>query len=433
MRTRLALLVAATTGIVLVVFVVPLGLIVQRFSAERATADAVSRVEALVVVVGTANRATLSAAVEQVNAMSGPPVTVFLPDGTKLGAGASVSTAVRLAGRGHSVTVATATGREVAVAVTGSTNGTAVVRTFVSDARLTAGVDRAWLILAVLGGSLLLLAVLVADRLARSMIRTFADVGAVSRLLAVGTLDARVEPSGPPEVQAMSTALNNLAGRIQELVAQEREEVADLSHRLRTPLAALRMEVDVTVPGGATPQQAQRVAERVASVERAVTALIRDARQRREPAVGHQCDAAALVREQIEFWSPLADDEARRMTVDVPAGPLLVRVRPDDFRACVDALLGNVFTHTPAGTPFSVRLERRTGGARLRVADRGPGLADADAARRGTSGAGSTGLGLDIARRTAYASGGSCRIDSSAHGVRVTLDLGAAADLSRPT
>lgn len=428
MRARLALLVAATTGIVLVVFVVPLGLIVQRFSAERATADAVSRVEGLVVVVGTANRTTLLAAVDQLNATAGTPVTVFLPDGTRLGAAAAVSTAVQLARRGHSVTVSTATGREVAVAVAGATNGTAVVRTFVSDAQLAVGVGRAWLILAVLGAALLLLAVFVADRLARSTIRSFTDVAAVSRLLAAGTLDARVEATGPPEVTAMSTALNHLAGRIQELVRQEREEVADLSHRLRTPLAALRMEVDMLEPGGVPPPTAHRVAERVAGVEHAVTNLIRNARQRREPAAGDSCDATTVVREQIEFWSPLADDEGRRMTVDVVAGPLLVRVPADDLRASVDALLGNVFTHTPAGTPFSVRLERRGSGARLRILDRGPGLADPDAARRGTSGTGSTGLGLDIARRTAYASGGSCRIDSSTHGVRVTLDLGVADD-----
>jgi signal transduction histidine kinase len=111
------------------------------------------------------------------------------------------------------------------------------------------------------------------------------------------------------------------------------------------------------------------------------------------------------------------------MTVRLAEAPLTVGIRAPDLRACVDALLGNVFTHTPAGTPFAVTLAHHNGGARLQIMDRGPGIDDVDVARRGVSGAGSTGLGLDIARRTAHASGGSFHIDSSARGVRVMLDL----------
>lgn len=423
MRTRLTLLATATTGLVLVVFVIPLGLIVQRFVADRATTEAVTGAETLVVLVGTADRAALRAAVDQLDATGTAPVTVFLPDGTRLGPPADRTVAVRLAEHGRSVTVATPTGREVALAVAGPTGGTAVVRTFVTNARLTQGVVRAWLILGLLALGLLLLAVVVADRLARTMVRSIADVAEVSRTLAAGTLEARAGPSGPPEVRAVSAALNQLAGRIQDLVHQAREEVADLSHRLRTPLTALRMEVDILATDGATAEQVQRVAARVERMEQAVTDLIQDSRHRGEPTTPEVCDAATVVREQIDFWSPLAEDEARPMTVRLAEAPLTVRIRASDLRACVDALLGNVFTHTPAGTPFAVTLAHHDGGARLQIMDRGPGINDVDLARRGVSGAGSTGLGLDIARRTAHASGGSFHIDSSARGVHVTLDL----------
>ena len=71
-----------------------------------------------------------------------------------------------------------------------------------------------------------------------------------------------------------------------------------------------------------------------------------------------------------------------------------------------DILLGNVFAHTPEGTGFAVRLSRRAGGgAWLVIADDGPGFGDADPTLRGRSSGGSTGLGLDIARRIAEASG----------------------------
>jgi signal transduction histidine kinase len=74
-----------------------------------------------------------------------------------------------------------------------------------------------------------------------------------------------------------------------------------------------------------------------------------------------------------------------------------VAVAAEDLAAAVDALLGNVFAHTPDGTGFAVTLTDR---AELTIADQGPG-APSDVVARGASGGGSTGLGLDIARRAA--------------------------------
>jgi signal transduction histidine kinase len=96
----------------------------------------------------------------------------------------------------------------------------------------------------------------------------------------------------------------------------------------------------------------------------------------------------------------------------------------------VDALLGNVFAHTADGVGFRVGLiPRPRGGAVLIVEDDGPGLADAEVLRRGESKAGSSGLGLDIARRSAEASGGWLRLGSRKEGtgLSVTMELGPAA------
>lgn len=88
------------------------------------------------------------------------------------------------------------------------------------------------------------------------------------------------------------------------------------------------------------------------------------------------------------------------MTVEMAPGPVKVGVSGEDLAACADTLLENVFAHTPEGTGFSVRVSRRVGGgAWVVVSDAGPGFEDPDAARRGRSSGGSTGLGLDIARR----------------------------------
>ena len=114
------------------------------------------------------------------------------------------------------------------------------------------------------------------------------------------------------------------------------------------------------------------------------------------------------------------------MAVEIGADWLPVGVPAQDLAACVDILLENVFSHTPEGAYFSVRLTpRANGGAWLAVADDGPGFGDGYATRRGSSGAGSTGLGLDIAKRIAEASGGSLTIGRSPRGgAAVTLALG---------
>jgi signal transduction histidine kinase len=115
--------------------------------------------------------------------------------------------------------------------------------------------------------------------------------------------------------------------------------------------------------------------------------------------------------------------------VDLALPPAAVDVRASaaDLEAALDALLGNVIAHTPEGTGFSVSLQPADGGGGILViADKGPGFADGVAVLgRGESQAGSTGLGLDIARRMAVASRGDINLGQSASGgACITLRLG---------
>ncbi|PZF81982.1 sensor histidine kinase [Jiangella anatolica] len=426
MRRRLLVLVAATTTLVLVAFLVPLALLVRDVAADRAVQAATVEAQALTSLVATADAPSLALTVEHFDATSRFDVTVFLPGGERLGAEADRTPLVELGERGSSASAEADGGREIVFAVGGPDSSAGVIRTFVPDAELRQGVARAWLALAGLGIALLLVGLLVADRLGRRLVRGATDLAAVSHRLGRGELDARADPSAPSELGVVATALNRLAGRITDLLREERETIADLSHRVRTPLTTLRMDAEA-LPAG---EQSERIVADVDAVDRAVTDVIGQARRRGTAPAGATTDAADVVRERAAFWAVLAEDTDRELTVDVAAGPLPVALARGDLEACVDALLGNVFAHTPHGTAFTVRLETREGGgARLVVADEGPGLPSGQTTgvlRRGVSGSGSSGLGLDIVRRTAEQSGGGVRLDSPAGGgLTVVVELGA--------
>jgi len=131
--------------------------------------------------------------------------------------------------------------------------------------------------------------------------------------------------------------------------------------------------------------------------------------------IGVSTDLGEITEERVAFWGALAQDQERTWSLDVQGGPCLVSVTREDAAAMIDALLGNVIAHTGEGVGFHVRVETSGGNVSLVVDDEGPGFDDGSV-RRGESGTGSTGLGLDIARRTAESTGGALTIGSSPQG-----------------
>jgi methyl-accepting chemotaxis protein len=205
-RRRIILLAVATSSLVLVSFLVPLALVLRALAADRAVSTATVQAQWMAPLAATLRAGSLRLAVDQVNAENkGTPVTVFLPDGSEVGApvrrSAEVNAAVQLAAKGRSFTSDAPGGVEVMVAVQGLPGGTAVIRTFVPEAELHRGVTRAWLLLGLVGLGLLVLSVAVADQLARSVVRPLRAVASVSDRLATGDLSARAELTGPPEVR----------------------------------------------------------------------------------------------------------------------------------------------------------------------------------------------------------------------------------------
>ncbi|HYO31501.1 MAG TPA: HAMP domain-containing sensor histidine kinase [Nocardioidaceae bacterium] len=420
MRRQLAILVAATTSLVVIAFLVPLGLLVpdlaRNTAVEAATQDA-QNVALLVGVLGEGPR--LDTTIGLFNQQSSRRTTVFLANGDTVGAAADPSPTVQEAAEGLASSTETEDGYEVLQPVA-TPEGRHVVRVLIPPEDLRTGVWRARLILAALGLGLVVVAMVAADRVARRVAKPLDALADATHQIGEGRLDVEVEAVGPPEVVELATVVNRLSRRIQALLAAERELVADLSHRLRTPITALRLDSE----GLRNPDEARRLGDDVDMLERAVDDLIREARK--PTSTDQAVDAAAIVRQRVTFWSALADDQGRTIHLDTPAVPVPVSVSGPDLAAALDALLQNALSYTPEGAAVHVRLEPRdAGGGNLTVADEGTGFDDITGIERGSSGTGSTGLGLDIARRTAVASGGQMVLDrATSGGASVRLELG---------
>lgn len=436
MRRRLLLLTGSTTALVLAALLVPLTLLTRTHAADRAIAEATARAQWVAATVGPSLAGGMRGAkvgdqmeqtLRSVNGPALPRTSLILADGTVVGSPARLTEAVRLARTGRAFTYEPPNGgRVVLVPVHGAPEGTAVVHVAVSRGQLHDGVLTSWLVLAGIGAALVLLGLVLADRLGTRIVGATRSLAATANRLSAGDLTARAEPQGPPELRLVADQLNRLAARIDELLAAERENAADLAHRLRTPVAALRLDAETL----RDPAEGERIAASVAVLEHGVDEVIRRARRplrEAEPTA----DLPAAARERAAFWLPLAEDQNRAVDIDTPAGPLAVPVSPDELTAALDALIGNVLDHTPQGTGFRVTVRTTGDMAELLVEDEGPGFPDPGdgpyLTTRGTSGAGSTGLGLDIARRTAEEAGGAFEAANSP-GAKVTLSFPTAAD-----
>jgi signal transduction histidine kinase len=270
-------------------------------------------------------------------------------------------------------------------------------------------VARAWTGIIGLGALLLALSVVIAWQLGRRISDPLRDVAATAHRLREGDLGARADVTGTAETQELASALNGLADRTAEVLATERAAVGDLSHRLRTPVTALRLDAEAV----GEEQLAQRLQSHIAVLQRTIDAIVREARRPVRTDLSPASDAAATVKGRVAFWRPLAEDQARRMDVVLPEGELLVPLAEEDVSDLVDVLVDNVFAHTPEGTALRIELGVSDGRAVLTVSDAGPGMmAPGPPPER----PGSTGLGLDIATRTARGCGGDLTVGVSPQG-----------------
>ena len=425
MRRRLVIVSLAVTSIVALAFLIPLAGLVRELARDRvltaAERDAELVAQFAAAVDDGVGFAGALAALGVGEAIKGHHVSVVLPNGTVEGAPVPPGEDLSLPKSGAAGSLPVAGGEAVYVPILSSSGEIAVVRLFVPEGELTENVTRSWLILGGLGLLLVLIAVLVADRLGRSLVKPVEELSDAAERLGDGDLSVRVEPSGPPELVEVGAEFNHLARRVTQLLQAERESAADLSHRLRTPLTAARLDAENLPPG---PDRDRLVAD-LDDLERTVDHIIREARRPvRQDAAGFT-DVVAVTENRAGFWQALADEQGRRSELIVKGrASAMVHVSETDFEAAIDALIGNVLAHTPEGTAYAVSILTSDTEARIVVEDAGSGLGAEPPIARGESGTGSTGLGLDIVQRTVLSAGGTFHTDRSPlGGARIEMAL----------
>jgi len=227
----------------------------------------------------------------------------------------------------------------------------------------------------------------------------------------------------PHEVSLLVAELNSLLARVGKALQAQQRFVADAAHELRSPLTALRLQVQTLARARDEAARQQAVGRLLGGVDRAtrlVEQLLVLARQ--DPAVPSAQEAVSLclcVQQAAADIAPLA--AARHIELDYPPqSEVRVTGDPDSLRVMVRNLLDNAVRYTPAGGRVQVDIEARAARALLTVHDSGPGIAPQERERifdrfyrvPGTSEAGS-GLGLAIIKAIAERHQATITLDAS--------------------
>lgn len=383
----------------------PLAVVVQRFYDDRAVLELQRRAAQSITEI------TLPLDPEELAQVASEPdtrgaFTVYDSSGQRVfGPGpavADVGTRLALAGRPGS----RREGGELVLAVPITDRGTertvGAVRVTKSLGAVDAETRKAWAVMAVavtvaLAGTWFL-ARAQGRRLAAPVIGLADQAETVGR----GEFASVPEPSGIPEVDVVSAALNASAQRLAALLARERAFSADVAHQVRTPLTGLRLQLERASREGAADALAGAFGE-IDRLERTVDDLLALARD--EMRATSILDVAVLLEGVQARWSPRLDRLGRTLAVDYEAPTAPVSGASVSIGQVLDVLIDNSRTHGD-GT-VTLRARRAFGGYVLEVQDEGDGIDDdeRDAIFERNHGTG-TGIGLALARTITEAEGG---------------------------
>ncbi|MFE1961961.1 ATP-binding protein [Streptomyces sp. NPDC059479] len=308
----------------------------------------------------------------------------------------------------------------------------AVVVTDSPTGQMRSRILKGWLVIAAGEVAAMLLAVGAAIRLTGWVLRPVRVLDAVTHDIATGRMNSRVAAAGgPPELRRLASSFNEMADNVEDVLEQQRAFVADASHQLRNPLAALLLRIELLaleLPDGNEEIASVRTeGKRLAQV---LDDLLDLALAEHAPADLRLTDIGELAAERVAAWRALAEEKGVRLTEHRAA--VTAWTDPIALSSALDAVIDNALKFTPAGEEVTVTVARNGETSMIAINDGGPGLTDDEMARIGDrfwrsnrhQNIKGSGLGLSISRALLAAGGGSI---SYAHGeprgLRVTLTV----------
>ncbi|MFE9256845.1 ATP-binding protein [Streptomyces sp. NPDC006879] len=311
-----------------------------------------------------------------------------------------------------------------------------VVAVVVTDSptdQMRARILHGWLLIVAGLSAAMLVAFGAALRLTSWVLRPVRILDAATHDIATGRLNSRVAAAGgPPELRRLARSFNEMADNVEEVLEQQRAFVADASHQLRNPLAALLLRIELLAlelpEGNAEIASVRTEGKRLSQV---LDDLLDLALAEHASAELQLTDIGELAAERVGAWRPLAQEKGVRLNA-IGRAAVTGWVDPVAVSSALDAVIDNALKFTPSGE--EVQVEVRTDGDRVLVVvdDRGPGLNQEELARIGDrfwrsnrhQNVKGSGLGLSIARSLLAAGGGSLTFAAHPpHGLRVTIAL----------
>lgn len=312
------------------------------------------------------------------------------------------------------------------VTVTRHLDDGSTLRLSVSGDSIGASIRDALLPLVLLGVALAVASAVLGALIARRLSRPFQDLARFSRELGHGRFDLDVPSYAVPEADAIGTSLRDAATQLDGLVRREREFAANASHQLRTPITALRLNLeDLSMWPETDPAVATELERGLGELDRlsgSIDELLDLARGRRIEAQ-QVVDLVAVVRASRARWARRLAAESRELVVSQVGRRSRTRVPLGPLEQVLDVLVDNACKHG-RGT---ITLEVRDADTHLEivVGDEGTARPGPEVFRRGvsTGAAGSEGIGLAVAAELAEVCGGHLSLDPTSATTRFVLWL----------
>lgn len=287
-----------------------------------------------------------------------------------------------------------------------------------------------WVVVGCVG--LLMLAVLVARGLTRWVLRPMNGLERAVAAMTEGASGPPANVAGPPELRHFTAAFNTMAQVVRGSLDRQRRLIADASHQLRNPLAAVRLRADsledcLTEAGQSTYRSMTAELDRLENLLQQLLRLARAEEVSSSRRVGlaaavDATDLADVTAERITFWQSVADLQGQRLSNQSHQPGPVVQLGRHDVEQLLDVALDNALRYAGRDSTVTVSTAQTGETAELVVSDDGLGLPEEDLSRavarfwRGQADVAGTGLGLAIAAEIAAGHGGAIGVEKAPEG-----------------